>query len=231
MKPGWGVTGSQEKADSLYGPVQCLLMFRCGHLVRRRFLAIALLVVDDTGSFFPVPQEAELPERLRSLFGRARAALGFVPNVFRVYSFRPERLSAWFSHFKLLHEPTENLSAADREMIAVVVSAANRCLYCLVAHGQALREALGDPVLGDKITLDWRRSGLDERRTAICAYSEKLTSAPREVGAQDLASLRAAGLTDAEITAMYNFTNRLAMATNMLPNPEYHALSRLPAGQ
>ena len=212
-------------------------MFLCGQLVHRPFLAISLLVVDDTGSFFPVPEEAELPERLRSLFGKARAALGFVPNVFRVYSFRPERLSAWFSHFRLLHEPTENLSAADREMIAVVVSAANRCLYCLVAHGQALREALGDPVLGDKITLDWRRSGLDERRTAICAYAEKLTSSPREVGAEDLASLRGAGLTDAEcwdvaeITAMYNFTNRLAMATNMLPNPEYHALSRLPAGQ
>jgi uncharacterized peroxidase-related enzyme len=211
-------------------------MFLRGHLVHRPFLAITLLVVDDTGSFFPVPDEAELPERLRSLFGKARAALGFVPNVLRVYSFRPERLSAWFSHFKLLHEPTENLSAADREMIAVVVSQTNGCLYCLVAHGQALRDALGDPVLGDRITLDWRRSGLDKRRTAICAYSEKLTRSPREIGAEDLASLRGAGLTDAEcwdvaeITAMYNFTNRLAMATNMLPNPEYHGLSRLPAG-
>lgn len=188
--------------------------------------------VSETGSLFPVPEEAELPERLRSLFGKARAAMGFVPNVFRVYSFRPERLSAWFAHFRLLHEPTENLSAADREMIAVVVSQTNGCLYCLVAHGQALREALGDPVLGDRITLDWHRAELDERRAAICGYAEKLTRAPREVGAEDLASLRAVGLTDAEcwdvaeIAAMYNFTNRLAMATNMMPNPEYHALSR-----
>ena len=146
--------------------------------------------------------------------------VGFIPNVFRVYTFRPERLSAWFSHFRLLHEPTENLSEADREMIAVVVSQTNGCLYCLVAHGQALRAALGDPVLGDRVTLDWHRADLGERRRAICAYAEKLTLRPREVGGEDLAALRSVGLTDeecwdvAEIAAMYNYTNRMAMATN-----------------
>src|SRR4051812_37580363 len=113
----------------------------------------------DVGSLFPVPDESELPERLRGLFAKARERLGFVPNVFRAYSFRPERLSAWFEHYRALHEPTENLGAAEREMIAVVVSAANRCLYCLVAHGAALREALGDPVLGERISFDWRRAG------------------------------------------------------------------------
>jgi uncharacterized peroxidase-related enzyme len=147
-------------------------------------------------------------------------------------SFRPEHLSAWFAHFRLLHAPTEGLSAADREMIAVVVSQSNGCLYCLVAHGQALREALGDPIEGDRITLDWRRAGLDRRRAVICAYAEKLTLRPREMDEADVEALRAAGLSDeeawdvAEIAAMYNFTNRLAMATGMLPNPEYHALSR-----
>ena len=98
------------------------------------------------------------------LFAKARERLGFVPNVFRVYSFRPERLSAWFTHFRQLHEPTEDLSAADREMIAVVVSSANGCLYCLVAHGAALRAELGDPVLGERISYDWRRADLDPRR-------------------------------------------------------------------
>ena len=83
----------------------------------------------DVGSLFPVPDESALPERL----------------------------STWFEHFRALHEPTDNLGTADREMIAVVVSAANRCLYCLVAHGAALREALGDPVLGERIAFDWRR--------------------------------------------------------------------------
>ena len=108
-------------------------------------------------SWFPVPEETELPDDLRGLFRKARERLGFVPNVFRAYSFRPERLRAWFGHYKQLHEPTENLDAAEREMIAVAVSMANGCLYCLVAHGAALREAIGDPILADRITLDHRR--------------------------------------------------------------------------
>src|SRR5512133_3132488 len=186
----------------------------------------------DVGSLFPVPDEADLPERLQGLFAKARERLGFVPNVFRAYAFRPERLSAWFEHFRALHEPTDNLGTADREMIAVVVSAANRCLYCLVAHGAALREALDDPVLGERIAFDWRRAGLDQRRTAICAYAEKVTLHPQQLGEGDLQSLLAAGLTleeawdVAEIAAMYNFTNRMAMATNMLPNEEYSGLAR-----
>jgi uncharacterized peroxidase-related enzyme len=186
----------------------------------------------DTGSWFPVPGEAELPPELRGLFAKARERLGFVPNVFRVYAFRPERLSAWFDHFRLLHRPTAQLSAADREMIAVVVSSANGCLYCLVAHGAALREELGDPVLGERISYDWRRADLDERRAAICAYAEKLTLRPRELTREDLQSLLDVGLSleeawdVAEIAAMYNLTNRMAMATNMLPNEQYSAQAR-----
>jgi uncharacterized peroxidase-related enzyme len=183
-------------------------------------------------SWFPVPPESELPDDVQGLFRKVRDKLGFVPNVFVSYSFRPERLRTWFAHFKSLHEPTEHLSVADREMLAVVVSMANGCLYCLVAHGAALREALGDPVLGDRITLDWKRAGLDERRTAICGYAEKLTRTPREMTKADLETLYAVGLSQeeawdvAEIAAMYNFTNRMAMATDMLPNEEYHAQSR-----
>lgn len=184
------------------------------------------------GSWFPVPDEKDLPDNLQGLFGKAREALGFVPNVFRAYSYRPERLSTWFGHFRSLHEPTEGLTTADREMIAVVVSQANGCLYCLVAHGAALREALGDPVLGERLAFDWKRCDLDEKRFAICAYAEKLTLTPREVTRQDLQSLLDVGLTTeeawdvAEIAAMYNLTNRMAMATNMLPNEEYAAQAR-----
>jgi uncharacterized peroxidase-related enzyme len=186
----------------------------------------------DTGSWFPVPDEQELPSDLQRLFAKARERLGFVPNVFRVYAYRPQRLSAWFTHFRSLHEPTEGLGAADREMIAVVVSAANRCLYCLVAHGAALRQELGDPVLGELVSYDWRRAELDPRRAAICAYAEKLTLRPRELTRADLQSLLDVGLTleeawdVAEIAAMYNLTNRMAMATNMLPNREYSGQSR-----
>jgi uncharacterized peroxidase-related enzyme len=186
----------------------------------------------ESAGWYPVPAESELPPDIQKLFVKVRENLGFVPNVFRTYSFRPDRLRTWFAHFRSLHVATEHLSVADREMIAVVVSMANGCLYCLVAHGAALREALDDPVLGDRITLDWRRAGLDPRQQAICRYAEKLTRTPVEMTAGDIESLRAVGLDAeecwdvAEVAAMYNFTNRMAMATNMLPNEEYHALAR-----
>ena len=187
--------------------------------------------------YFHVPDESELPERLQGLFAKARETVGFVPNVFRAYSYRPERFSAWFGHYKQLHEPTENLDEADREMIAVVVSAWNRCTYCIVSHGHALRKALidkqeGDEVLADYIATNWRHAGLDERRYAICEYAEKLTARPHEMNEGDLKRLAAVGLSEheiwdvAEIAAMYNFTNRMALATGQLPNEEYHHLDR-----
>jgi uncharacterized peroxidase-related enzyme len=182
--------------------------------------------------FFPVPDESQLPDRLQGLFGKAREAIGFVPNVFRAYSYRPERFSAWFAHYRQLHEPTEHLDEADRELIAVVVSAWNRCTYCVVAHGQALRRALGDEVVADYVATNWRHAGLDPRRSAICEFAEKLTARPHEMAESDLQALRAAGLDDhevwdvAEIASMYNFTNRMALATGQLPNEEYHHLDR-----
>ena len=128
-----------------------------------RCLAWAPPPIASPGS--PSPTSRSCPEHLQGLFRAARERIGFVPNVFRTYAFRPERLSAWFAHFRLLHEETPGLSAAEREMIAVVVSMANGCLYCLVAHGAALREAWGDPVMADRITLDWRRAeALTERQ-------------------------------------------------------------------
>jgi uncharacterized peroxidase-related enzyme len=131
-----------------------------------------------------------------------------------------------------LHEPTANLDAAEREMIAVAVSMENGCLYCLVAHGAALREALGDPILADRITLDYRRAGLDERRTAILDYAVRVTKEPLTCSPQDLERLKGFGLTEeevwdvVEIASMYNFTNRMSLACGMIPNEEYHALYR-----
>ncbi len=183
-------------------------------------------------SWFPVPEETDLPEGLQGLFRKARESVGFVPNVFRAYSFRPDRLSAWFGHYRQLHEPTENLDAAEREMIAVAVSMENGCLYCLVAHGAALREALGDPIMADRITLDYRRAGLDERRAAILDYAVKVTNEPLDCTPDDLERLKSFGLTEeeawdiVEIASMYNFTNRMSLACGMIPNEEYHALAR-----
>src|SRR4029453_8970035 len=146
--------------------------------------------------------------------------------------YRPERLSAWFAHYRQLHEPTPNLDAAEREMIAVAVSMANGCLYCLVAHGAALREALGDPILADRVTLDHRRAGLDERRMAILDFAVKVTERPLECTPEDLEHLEGFGLTEeevwdvVEVASMYNFTNRMSLACGMIPNEEYHALAR-----
>ncbi len=188
--------------------------------------------------FFDVPDESSLPERIQSLFAKARERLGFLPNVFANYSVRPERFSAWFAHYQQLHEPTDNLSAADREMIAVVVSAYNRCTYCIVSHGHALRVALGGDlaaeVLADHIATNWRHADLDDRQRAICEYAEKLTATAHRMTEADLESLASVGLTKdevwdvVEIAAMYNFTNRMALATGQQPNVEYHYRDRGP---
>lgn len=187
---------------------------------------------EESISWFPVPAEDQLPESLQGLFNKAKAKIGFVPNVFRVYSFRPERFSAWFAHYKQLHEPTEHLNAAEREMIAVAVSMANGCLYCLVAHGAALRQTLGDPIQADRVTLDYKRAGLDARMEAILDFAVLLTETPVNASPEDIAHLQSFGLSleevwdVIEIAAMYNFTNRMASATGMIPNREYHALAR-----
>ena len=188
--------------------------------------------------FFPIPDESTLPDRIQSLFAKARDRIGFLPNVFANYSVRPERFSAWFAHYQQLHVPTDNLDEADREMIAVVVSAYNRCTYCIVSHGHALRVALGGDlpaeVLADQIATNWRHAGLDERRRAICSYAEKLTESPQLMTEADLESLAAVGLSNdevwdvAEIASMYNFTNRMALATGQQPNEQYHYRDRGP---
>lgn len=178
--------------------------------------------------FFPVPELDELPSALQTLFRKAVQEIGFLPNVFQAYAWRPDRFSAWFTHYRLLTEPTATLTAADREMIAVVVSHINSCTYCLVSHGHGLRAELRDGALADRIAINWRHADLDDRQWAICAYADKLTRTPAEIGPDDLESLRNAGLSDidiwdvVELAAMYSFTNRVSLAMGTVPNPEYH---------
>lgn len=186
--------------------------------------------------FFPVPEIDDLPRSLQSLFGKAEEELGFVPNVFRAYARRPERFSAWFTQYRQLTEPTATLTAADREMIAVVVSNVNSCTYCLVSHSHALRVATGDVVQSDRITFNWRHAGLDDRQRAICAYVEKLTVSPATMERADLDGLAEAGLGEqdiwdvVELASMYAFTNRMSSAMGHRPNEEYHHLDREVAG-
>lgn len=183
-------------------------------------------------SWFPVPADDELEEPEQKLFAKAREKIGFVPNVFRAYAWRPERFRAWFAHFKSVMDGTPGLSARQREMISVAVSMANGCLYCLAAHGAALREQSDDKVQADRITLDHRRADLPAKERAMLDFAVKLTRDPGACDESDVEALKAHGFGDEdvwdiiEVASMYNFTNRLAMATGMLPNREYHSLAR-----
>jgi uncharacterized peroxidase-related enzyme len=187
---------------------------------------------DPNVSWFPLGDEAELAPELRELYAKCRDRLGFVPNVFQAFQWRPERLRAWLGHYDAVMEPTESLPAAEREMIAVTVSMLNGCAYCLVSHGWAVRRALNDGVLGDLVTFDHRRAPITERQHAILRYVETITRTPLQCSPAHLDELRGHGLSDedlwdvAEIAALFNFTNRLALATGMVPNAEYHGMAR-----
>ena len=183
-------------------------------------------------SDFPIAERPNCSEALQKLFVELESTLGFVPNVIRAFAWREARFWKWWAHRNDLMTESEGLSKAEREMVALVVSAANDCLYCMTSHGYAVRLLLGDPVTGERITLDYRRAGLDARTLAMLDYAVKITKRPTECSLEDVEHLRKHGFRDediwdiAEIAAMYNYTNRLASATGMLPNPEYHGLVR-----
>jgi uncharacterized peroxidase-related enzyme len=185
-------------------------------------------------SWLVTPDEDSLDDDLQKLFTKAREKVGFVPNVFIAYMVRPEHFRHWFSHFREIMQGPSELSPLEREMIGVVVSSENQCLYCLVSHGAELRQLLGDEVVGDRITLDYRRAGLGQRTTAMLDFAVKITRNPVECSEADIERLRQLAFSDraifdiVEVAAMFNFTNRLASGTGMLPNREYHSLGRHP---
>ena len=137
-------------------------------------------------SHFPAGDESELSPEIQALYAKCREKLGFVPNVFLAYQWRPSRLAAWMQHFDAVMQPTESLPAAEREMIAVAVSMANACSYCLVAHGYSVRKLTRDPVNGDLITLDYKRAEITPRQRAMLDYARVLTVAPAELEEADL---------------------------------------------
>lgn len=186
----------------------------------------------DRISWFPIADRETLSEETKALFGQIEEKLGFVPNVFRAFAWREGRMGKWWAHFDDLMQASPGLGKAEREMISVVVSMQNQCLYCLTSHGFAIRALLKDPVKGDRITLDYRRAGLSEKQMAMLDFAVKLTLDPVTVSEEDIDELRAVGFNDEdvwdiiEVTAMFNFTNRLMSGTGVMPNPEYHGMAR-----
>ncbi len=183
-------------------------------------------------SWFPVAERSTLSPETQALFTQLDERFGFVPNVFIAFAWREDRFNLWRAHFEHLMQPSPGLSRAEREMISVAVSAYNRCLYCMTAHGFAVRALLKDPVKGDRVTIDYRRAGLEPRQVAMLDYAVKLTREPSSCHEDDLAALRTFGFADedlwdiVEVAAMFNFTNRLVSAAGIMPNREYQAMAR-----
>lgn len=180
----------------------------------------------------PVPDEAELDEDIRKYFQVCRDKLGLVPNVLRAYALRPEKLRAFGKMYNDLMLGESGLSKLEREMVAVVVSAVNRCYYCLVAHGAAVRELSGDPELGEMLVMNYRVAELTPRQRGLLDFAWKLTETPHLIGEADRAMLRNLGLAEEDlfdlcnVVGFFNMSNRVASGVDMMPNREYHALAR-----
>jgi uncharacterized peroxidase-related enzyme len=186
----------------------------------------------DHVSALPLGEAGKLDADLQAAYAKCVEKLGFVPNVLQAYSLRPQKLRNFMAMYNELMLAPSGLSKLEREMVAVVVSSANRCYYCLVAHGQAVRKLSGDPELGEMMAFNYRAARLDRRQRAMLDFAWKLTLTPHDVGEADRALLRAAGLRDedifdlAETVAFFNLSNRMAYALDMMPNREYHRLDR-----
>jgi uncharacterized peroxidase-related enzyme len=186
----------------------------------------------DHVSALGVPDPAGLDEDLQKIWARCVEKLGFVPNVYSAYSLRPQRLRNFMATYNEIMLSPSGLSKLEREMVAVVVSSANRCYYCLVAHGAAVRALSGDPQLGEMMALNYRAAKLDARQRAMLDYAWKLTTTPHLIDGEDRAGLAAAGLSNEDIfdlsetVAFFNLSNRMASATDMMPNAEYHRMVR-----
>ena len=179
-----------------------------------------------------LPPVDPLPEATARYFQICEDKLGMVPNVLRAYAFDIAKLDAFTAMYNDLMLAPSGLTKLEREMIAVVVSSINRCWYCQVAHGAAVRALSGDPALGEAMVMNWRAAKLDARQTAMLTFAEKVTKASAEITEADRQTLRDQGFTDrdifdiAAVTGFYNMSNRVASATGMEPNPEYHAQAR-----
>lgn len=186
----------------------------------------------DHVSALPVSDPTGLDEDLKAAYAKCIEKLGFVPNVLQAYSLRPQKLRNFMAMYNELMLAPSGLSKLEREMVAVVVSSANRCYYCLVAHGQAVRKLSGDPELGEMMVMNYRVAPLDPRQRTMLDFAWKLTVTPHDVGENDRAALREAGLKEqdifdlAETVAFFNLSNRMAYALDMMPNRDYHRLDR-----
>ena len=189
-------------------------------------------------SRYPVPSVAELPEDLRSKVLQIQEKAGFVPNVFLALAHRPDELRAFMAYHDalMLRQPGHplGLNKSEREMIVVATSGANRCLYCVVAHGAILRIYEKQPLIADQIAINHRKADLPPRQIAMLDYAMKVCLDSASIGEADHAAVKAHGYDDedlwdiAAITAFFGLSNRMANAIGMRPNDEFFLMGRVP---
>ncbi len=179
-----------------------------------------------------IPRNGELDAKTEAYFDICKEKLGLVPNVLAAYSFDPVKLRAFTDMYNDLLLGDSGLSKLEREMIAVAVSSVNHCFYCLTAHGAMVRGLSGEPKLGEQLVMNYRIADITDKQRAMLDFAVKLTSTPAEMVEQDRQELRDAGFSDRDIwdiacvAGFFNMTNRVAAASDMQPNDEYHAMDR-----
>jgi len=173
-----------------------------------------------------------LDDDIKAYFAKCEEKLGLVPNVLAAYAFDQAKLRAFMAMYNDLMLADSGLTKLEREMIAVAVSSVNRCYYCLTAHGAAVRALSGNPELGEQMVMNYRVADLSKRQRAMLDFAVKLTERSHEIEEDDRKALRKAGFTDrdiwdiAAVAGFFNMSNRVASATDMRPNAEYHGQAR-----
>ena len=184
---------------------------------------------------YPMPDVLELPNDIRQRVLEVQEKSGFIPNVFLALARRPDEWRAFFAYHDALMLKTEgNLSKGDREMIVTATSAANQCLYCVVAHGALLRIYEKKPLVADQVATNYRKADITPRQRAMLDFAMKVCQQAHAIEDADFEALARHGFDNedawdiAAITAFFGLSNRMASFSNMQPNPEFYLLGRVP---
>ena len=184
---------------------------------------------------YPAPEIRDLPEDIRARVLEVQEKSGFVPNVFLALARRPPEWRAFFAyHDALMLREASSLTKGDREMIITATSAANNCLYCVVAHGAILRIYEKKPLVADQVAVNYRKADISPRQRAMLDFALKVCQQSAELEEADFAALHAHGFDDEDIwdigaiTAFFGLSNRLANLGDMMPNPEFYLMGRVP---
>ena len=184
---------------------------------------------------YPTPALESLPEDIRTRILEVQEKSGFIPNVFLAFARRPAEWRAFFAyHDALMLREDSNLTKGDREMIITTTSAANQCVYCVVAHGAILRIYEKKPLVADQVAVNYRKADITPRQRAMLDFAMKVCERSHEIEEADFAPLHAHGFDDediwdiAAITAFFGLSNRMASFASMMPNPEFYLMGRVP---